>query len=245
MVHTAVVDQTRRFIETEPERYVLARQGFTLPTIHPEDLGVVSAGEPVTSVLDAGCGHGVNLEFLVSQLSAPTGIGVEPSPKAVDMLRGAYTEDTRLSFASAALHDLPFESDFFDLTVCWSVLHWVGRNEYLQSIGELIRVTRKYLVIMDFAPSIDHRVPYRHVDGLYTFKQDFSAAVLASGVMRQRSSATWWEPIPGEARVPIEAPELEPFKGNPLNYDARRVCTFEKDMSLLPVMQPSDFGVGG
>lgn len=233
-----MVDQTGEFARTESGRYVRDRQGFTPSTIFPEDLAGVSG---VSSVLDIGCGHGVNLRWAVSHLGAGRGVGVEPSDEAVGILRAQYVDDPRLSFTVAPAHALPFPTDAFDLVIVWSVLHWVGRDEYLQSVGEAVRVSGRWLLVMDFAPATAYRTPYRHVAGLHTYKQDFAEVVLASGAMRLARTERWWEPVPGEPRTPVQEGSLQPFLGNPLSWTARRVCLFEKDREALPLRAPSDF----
>lgn len=233
------MDQTAAFAATESARYVRDRQGFALPTVRPEDFAGVSGD--VESVLDAGCGHGVNLAWTVEHFGAGSGVGLEPSAEAVTVLADAYRDDERLTFREGSVHAMPFASRTFDLVVCWSVLHWVGREEYLQAIGELIRVSRRWIVVMDFAANEPYRTPYRHVPGLWTYKQDFARTFLDSGAVRLVSSQRWWEPVPGEDRVQIAEGALTPFLGNPLSYHARRVCVFEKAEDVLPAHAPEDF----
>lgn len=233
------MDQTAAFAATESARYVRDRQGFALPTVRPEDFRGIQGS--VETVLDAGCGHAVNLEWMVHHFDARRGVGLEPAPEAVTVLEDAYRDDPRLSFEQGSVHALPFPSRAFDLVVCWSVLHWVGRDEYLQAIGELVRVTGRWLVIMDFAASEPYRTPYRHVPGLWTYKQDFARTVLDSGAMQLVSSERWWEPVPGEDRVMISDDDLAPFLGNPLSYHARRVCVFERSDDVLQARSPEDF----
>lgn len=105
--------------------------------------------EKIESCLDVGCGGGENLRALVEMFGC-RGTGVEPSREAVSLLKKKFSGNGNLSFVSASSHQLPLPSDSFDLVICWSVLHWVGRNEYLQSLGELVRVCGKFLVVMDF-----------------------------------------------------------------------------------------------
>jgi SAM-dependent methyltransferase len=199
------------------------------------------ASSSIETVLDVGCGGAVLLKSVVEKFNARTGVGVEPSSAGVELLRQFHAQETRLQFEVGLAHNLSFESDSFDLVVCWSVLHWIGRNEYLQSLGELIRVTRKWLLVMDFVASCDYRVPYSHQPGFFTFKQDFVPAVLASGIMVMVDEKRWWDGhIPGGVE-PIEESELTPFLENPLNYHSRRGVLFSKHHEALPVHEEADF----
>lgn len=195
----------------------------------------------IRRVLDVGCGAGIHLRSVVDAFDAIEGVGLEPSPDAVALLGRTYSDDSRLTFRAGSVSSLPFDTDSFDLVMCWSVLHWVGRNEYLQALGELIRVTRSRLLVMDFVGSQDYRVPYSHIPGLFTYKQDFVPPVLASGVMRVLEEHRWWDQdVPGAVHA-IDIGDLEPFGGNSLNYHARRGVLFLKDYGALEIFREADF----
>ena len=196
---------------------------------------------PISSILDVGCGPGTYLTSMVQDFNAEVGVGVEPSPDAVALLIEHYNDDQRLEFACASAHSLPFATDSFDLVVCWSVLHWVGRNEYLQAIGELVRVSRRHLVIMDFVPAEPFRVVYGHDDRYFTYKNDFAPVVLASGIMRMVEDRRWWDAHHAGSVNDISENDLEPFLRNELNYHARRGVIFMKDYELLSVLSEADF----
>ena len=235
------MDQTRAFVDTESIRYFRDQASLGSPTISPGDLRSVAG--PVTSVLDVGCGTGDNLRSVVSLLHARQGTGVEPGAETVEALNGRYRNDPQLRFEVASAHRLPFEADSFDVVLCWSVLHWLGRNEYLQALGELIRVTRSWLIIMDFVGAEDYRVPYHHREGLFTYKSDFRVPLLASGVMELVSEARWWAPD-GRSRQTLTPGDLMPFIERTENYHARLACTFLKNPERLMVLTEDSFGGG-
>ena len=212
------VGESERFVTTHIDDY---------PAAPPWVLeSAVLADAPPSSVLDVGCGPGYFLSSLVDVFDASVGVGVEPSPAAVDVLSRRWAADSRLSFRAGLAHQLPFDSDSFDLVVCWSVLHWVGRNEFLQSLGEMIRVARRHLLIMDFVAAEPYRVAYRHDERFFTYKTDFELPVLASGAMRLVDSARWWDAeTPGSVEY-LGVEQLTPFLGNRLSYHARKACLF-------------------
>ena len=196
---------------------------------------------PIESILDVGCGNGNSLKSLCNSLSCK-GVGIEPSPEAVSLLSTKFIDSGNLEFRCASVHHLPFASDSFDLVTAWSVLHWVGRNEYLQSIGEMIRVTRKYLVIMDFVAKNDYRVTYHHDDDMFTFKMDFEKAVLQSGIAKKLHEDRWWISPEDGKRHMISKDQLSPFLQNPINYHSRKMVIFEKVYDKLPILNELDFG---
>ena len=193
-------------------------------------------------ILDVGCGNGLFLEGLLKTLNGLSGVGLEPSRKAIDLLKEKYKENINLSFQEGSAHKMPFESETFDIVTVWSVLCWVGRNEYLQALGELTRVTKKYLIVMDFAPAEDYKTPYTHKEGFFTYKQDFEIPLLASGVFSKIAEKRWiCENYEKEINKVISKKDLIPFRGNYINWGARKLVIFEKNHQLLPTFQESDF----
>lgn len=195
----------------------------------------------VSSILDVGCGNGEFLADWHARLSAKNSVGVEPSQEGVKLLQKKWNENKQLSFQSAFAHQLPFETDSFDLVTTWSVLHWIGRNEYLQSIGELIRVCKHYLCIMDFVAGEDYRVPYHHKPGLFTYKQDFDPIIRASGIMKPVEKIQWWVDPISKQEITLSQQELHKFKGNPVSYHSRQLVVYEKNYDQLPIMREADF----
>ena len=232
-------DQTRVFQESESFRYFSAREGFEIPTLKEEDFVALPAH--INSVLDVGCGTAVNLAHVADLFATQQAVGVEPNQRTVEALRTRYSDDRRLSFHTASAHRLPFDTDSFDLVICWSVLHWVGRDNYLQALGELIRVTRSWLLVMDFVGAEPFRVPYHHHNGVYTYKMDFTKPLLSSGILELVDERRWWEPEAGGPRVPIAEADLNPFLSRSLNYHSRKVATFRKGSNLLKTLLESSF----
>ena len=48
---------------------------------------------PSPKILDVGCGNGAFLKCIVKLLGAQKGVGIEPSQKAVDLLKNKYAGD--------------------------------------------------------------------------------------------------------------------------------------------------------
>lgn len=191
------------------------------------------------NILDIGCGNGLHLYSLAGKQIS--GTGIEPSMEAIQLLKQKYIQYPNLTFECASAHDLPFESNSFDLVLCWSVLHWIGRNEYLQALGEMIRVCRKHLVVMDFVGAQNYKVPYQHQKGLYTYKMDFELPIIGSGIMEKIHEQRWWIK-PGQSETtPINEIDLQPFLGNEINYYSRKMVVFSKNNHLLAELSQSDF----
>jgi ubiquinone/menaquinone biosynthesis C-methylase UbiE len=137
------------------------------------------------ALLEIGCGAANNLYHLSHRLKTVRGVGTEPSAEVAERLARHYPE---FEFFQSDSRRLPFRTDEFDLVLLRSVLHWVDRNYLLQTLGEAIRVTRRFLLVSDFSPHQPYSVVYRHEPDYRTFKTDYRHLVEATGFMRCRAS---------------------------------------------------------
>tara|TARA_B100001121_G_C18667911_1_gene612304 strand:+ start:533 stop:1285 length:753 start_codon:yes stop_codon:yes gene_type:complete len=204
----------------------------------------------IKSILDVGCGSGEMLKDLTVKLNNKknkiiNATGLEPSREASRILKRKYKDDKNLSFINSYAHALPFNDNSFDLVYAWSVLHWIDRNNYLQSIGEMIRVTKKYLVIMDFYSGKDYRVNYSHNKDFYTYKSDFDVILKHSGVMMKQTDLIWrLDPEDNFSKKFISKKELRSMSNNfsnKFNWDARRFVIYKKDTNLLKTVKNQAF----
>jgi tellurite methyltransferase len=77
-------------------------------------------------ILDAGCGTGRNLVYLLK--SGANVFGVDQNPEAIAQLRklgsSFHQIDPQENFKVASVEQLPFESETFDLVISSAVLHF-------------------------------------------------------------------------------------------------------------------------
>lgn len=100
---------------------------------------------PGMMVLDAGCGYGRNLVYLLQQ--GYEVFGVDADPVAIDHVRQISAAiGTRLppeNFRTGLLEHLDFPDSCADVVLCNSVLHFArDRRHFLAMVGELWRVLR-------------------------------------------------------------------------------------------------------
>ena len=96
-------------------------------------------------VLDAGCGSGRNLVYLLQNGFEVYGIDPDKGAvEAVQVLSEKLSPTNLLSnFKVASLEDLPFEDAYFDLVICNTVLHFANnRNHFDQMMRSVWRVLK-------------------------------------------------------------------------------------------------------
>ncbi|OGY17607.1 MAG: hypothetical protein A2784_00675 [Candidatus Chisholmbacteria bacterium RIFCSPHIGHO2_01_FULL_48_12] len=95
------------------------------------------------NILEAGCGFGRNLKFLLEQGVAPHQLtGIDFSSR---LLRHINLPGVKLQRASA--QKLPFRSAQFDLVFTHGLLMHIPRPA--SALAEIIRVSRKWLVVIE------------------------------------------------------------------------------------------------
>jgi SAM-dependent methyltransferase len=96
-------------------------------------------------VLDAGCGGGRNIVYLLSEGFQV--FGVDQSPEAVQSVREMASvlapSLPAENFWVAAVEQMPFQDGFADVVICNSVLHFAKDDEhFVAMIAELWRVLK-------------------------------------------------------------------------------------------------------
>jgi len=133
-------------------------------------------------VLEIGCSNGVKLEAVCSHLNA-VGVGVEPSPIAVKE-GNDRDKNAQIELVIGTGEKLPCEDASFDLVYLAFCLYLFDRNTLIQSLSEADRVLKPggFLVITDFDPGFHHKKPYKHFQGLFSYKQDYASFYTQSGL---------------------------------------------------------------
>jgi len=235
--------QTNEF-ESESYRYIKLNLGQKNISLEKKLFLKSIPKNGINSICDIGCGNGENLRVWKNYFNCKKGVGVEPSKKGIKILKKNFLHEKKngLNFINAYAHKLPFENDCFDIVFVWSVLHWIGRNEYLQSLGELIRVCSKFLVIMDFVAKEDYRVPYHHKKGggFFTYKHDFEKIVIETKIMQPVQRVRYWINPMNEKLSILKKKQLDPFS-KLVNYYSRKLVVFKKDYNLLKIKTKNEF----
>jgi len=134
-------------------------------------------------VLEVGASNGVRLAAVAERYQARV-VAVEPSQEAVLDGQKRYPH---VAFCQGVAHAIPLHEQF-DLIIVNFVFHWIDRQHLLSSVAEIDRLLSDggSLIIGDFFPTNLTKVHYHHLpkQHLFTFKQDYSAMFLVSGLYR-------------------------------------------------------------
>jgi ubiquinone/menaquinone biosynthesis C-methylase UbiE len=162
------MSQKETFIEGEGDRWHERNSGglnndLVLPTIQRNGLRV-------SDVLEIGSGDGSRLLQIKAAFPHANVAGVDPSQKAVN--EAAAGTSLRVATADA----LPYENDSFNLVIFGFCLYLCDRADLFKIAAEADRVLRDYgaMIVYDFHPPLPYRNPYKHVEGIFSYKMDHS-----------------------------------------------------------------------
>lgn len=136
----------------------------------------------IQKVFEIGCSSGFKLEAICGHFDA-TGIGVDPSAAAV-LDGNSRIKGDGIKLIVGTSDKLPVESDSVDFVYFAFCLYLFDRNALISSLAEANRVLKSggFIAITDFDPGKSYRRRYSHLDGLFSYKQDYSAFYTATGL---------------------------------------------------------------
>ncbi|MBI2309917.1 methyltransferase domain-containing protein [Candidatus Collierbacteria bacterium] len=129
-------------------------------------------GLPISSVLEIGCNIGNKLAIFHS-LGIKNLTGVEPQQYAIKKGKKRYPF---IAFRQGTVFDLPYPSNSFDLVFTSDVLIHVSPKHLAKALGEIVRVSRHFVLGFEFYSGKSQAVVYRsHSDFLWRrdYKQDY------------------------------------------------------------------------
>lgn len=93
----------------------------------------------VNSIADIGCGSGLFLNYINENTEIPDLVGIDFSEDAMKMLK----VDKKVGDITS----IPLEDDSYDLASALEVLEHLDLHEYRRAKEELVRVSRKYILV--------------------------------------------------------------------------------------------------
>jgi len=121
------------------------------------------------SILEAGCGFGRNLKFLLKN-------GISVSLTGIDISRPLLTLaqkklDRRVKLVRANLLHLPFVANRFDLVFTHGVLMHLKPADLPRALQELVRVSKRYLILIEEIRPRPRRLNY------FTWAHDYDKII--------------------------------------------------------------------
>ena len=140
-------------------------------------------------VLEIGCGGGAKVKTLSDYFNAE-GHGIDPSKVAIESANNRFGgSESKLHFQTGLATDLPFEDNSFDLVFFGFCLYLVPPDEIFKAVTEANRVLKQagFLAILDFDYGQLRVNPYKHAEGINSYKNNYSHLFTSSGYFHQVS----------------------------------------------------------
>lgn len=129
-------------------------------------------GNALNSILEIGCNNGRNLEALKTVTNAEL-FGIEPNAKArAELSAKNITPDSHIKDALGS--DIPFNDQSMDLVFTSVVLIHVPDDGLENTLKEIHRTSRKYILAMEYFNPNPHIIQYRGHNDLL-FKRDYGS----------------------------------------------------------------------
>jgi ubiquinone/menaquinone biosynthesis C-methylase UbiE len=99
-------------------------------------------------VIDVGCGIGDFTQELAKRYPQFNEIiGIDSLKEVLEIAKKNAMQFDRVSFTEGNVLDIPFNDRNFDVTICINLLHHIHIDDFERAIGELARITDKYLIL--------------------------------------------------------------------------------------------------
>lgn len=142
----------------------------------------------MTKVIDIGCGRGdFTIELARRYPHLKEVWGTDFCQEALAIARVDGKPLNNLFFKEADILELPFEDNRFDGTLCINTLHHIHHSDLEKAIGELARITRRYLILeIKNKRNLYYRsIHYRAVHGVGNIRVFPTSAGVVSQMLRR------------------------------------------------------------
>ncbi len=113
---------------------------------------------PAKSVLEVGCNLGGNLRWIAGCACHPEIYGIDVNPRALAIVQ---LELPQARTCLAPARSLPFDDGSFELAFTCGVLIHQPEESLRQVMAEIVRVSRRYVLAVEYWAESPTEVPYR------------------------------------------------------------------------------------
>ncbi len=119
-------------------------------------------------ILEIGCSNGWRLEYLLNKFPDNEYYGIDPSSDAV-------SSNSNINLTIGTCDNLNYSDNYFDIILVPFVFMYFDRELLLKSVSEIDRVLKNNgkLIITDFYPNKPRKNSYKHIDGMFIYKQKY------------------------------------------------------------------------
>ena len=135
-----------------------------------EAFGPIKAAGNISSILEIGCGTGLRLEHLCKITGAKV-FGLDPSPLSI-----SEAKSRKITAEVGTADKLPWPDASMDLVIFGFCLYLCDREDLFRIASEADRLLKNpgWLIILDFHSRDQAIRPYKHLDGVNSYKMDYS-----------------------------------------------------------------------
>lgn len=169
-----IVDQKSLFIKKEADNwYERNKEKFNELTEKDLVLNYIKGNfKTPKNFLEIGCSDGWRLNELSKMFNCPC-FGVEPSRKAIREGKKKYKN---IKLLQGTADEIPIENYSFENVIIGFCLYLCDREDLFKIAYEIDRLLsdRGNLLIYDFYSEIPYKNKYTHLEGLFSYKMDYS-----------------------------------------------------------------------
>ena len=169
--------QTEAFLKSEGDAWY--ERNKDKPKIDSVTPSILALELHPADIVEFGCGTGWRLDNLHQLFPDAHCLGIDPSTKAIDQARQQFSKP-RVEFMVGTV-DFP-KLHAADLIIYGFCLYLVDRSLLQRVVLEGDAMLREggHIIIHDFDPKKPHKVPYKHLPGLYSYKMNYAKLWLAN-----------------------------------------------------------------
>ena len=156
----------------------------------------ILSGLSLDRVLEVGCNRGYNLITFSQLLGDVELFGIEPNRYAIEIARQS---GDRIKVLPGNVFCLPFEDEYFDMVLTAGVLIHIALPDLSEAIREIYRVSRRYVLAIEYYADIETEIPYRgrndllwKRDFLRYYKEEFPDLRLIRTGYWEWNESNWW-----------------------------------------------------
>ncbi len=135
------------------------------------------------SILEVGCNSGNDLKLFAQEIDVS---GIDLNESAI---RKASQSLPHFKFRVGSITELPFEDSSFDFVFTRNVLNYVGDENMERSVKELFRVSRKYILNVEYFSDNESQIPNASIStwnrNMYKRWLDFKVKIISNVDMHE------------------------------------------------------------